>query len=306
MLEHHEYLDLASGPPIAAHRASPRSKKTQLLDAIALEDKSKLSGQHPRTPQLDFAASAKATGLLSKDAKAKKSKPSQPASPKAITDLPAPPPSIAAMISAITRNVSSSEGGTKSPALTGKRIEPKAEMFAPSDVSKMSVDGLLVALEQQDAKKAAITHSSLEDEEQFVRRSISLRKELQNLISTGKLVPARNLAVPPGAIQQLIILMTPNGSTRPHVSARAKRADSRIYIKLAEFDRSRLSTASGSTNTLIDLPVRDLIIRSSCTRSVLEVQQSSINFGACEKGEVRSKTIVLHVSQGRSLLSEIH
>jgi hypothetical protein len=37
------------------------------------------------------------------------------------------------------------------------------------------------------------------------------------------------------------------------------------------------------------------VIRSSCVRSVLEVQQSSINFGGCEKGEVRSKTIVIEV-----------
>lgn len=293
LLEPHEYLDLAAGPPIASHRSSPRSKKTQLLDSIELEDKSKLSGQHPKIPRLDFAASARATGLTGKELKGKRTKPSSPASPKLLAD-PLPPPSLSAMIAALSSEASLANGGTKSPALTGKRVEAKAEMFSASDVSKLSVDDLLVALEQQDIKKASITHSNLEEEEQYVRRSISLRKELQNLVSSGKLVPAQTLHVPPGSSRQLIVLMTPNGSTRPHISNRAKRADSRIFIKLVEFDRSLLSHVSVSTSEVPDLPVRDLIIRSTCVRSVLEVQQSSINFGACEKGEAKSKTIVLH------------
>ncbi len=206
-----------------------------------------------------------------------------------------PPPSLTAMIAALKSEASVPNGAAKSPALTGKRAEPKAEMFSASDVSKLSVDELLVAFEQQDEKKAAITHSTLEEEERFVRRTISLRKELQNLVSCGKLVPVCNLSVPPQSSRQLVVLMTPNGSTRPHISNRAKRADSRIFIKLAEFDRSLLT--SSPKDELTDLPVRDLIIRSSCVRSVLEVQQSSINFGGCEKGEVKSKTIVVHVSR---------
>ncbi|KAK4689736.1 hypothetical protein P7C73_g398, partial [Tremellales sp. Uapishka_1] len=285
LLEDHEYLDLASGPPIAAHRASPRSKKTHLLDSIELEDKSKLSGQHPKIPKLDFAASAKATGLFSKDAKPKKTKP--PTSPR-LDDMP-PLPSLQALISSITNKASSPELGTKSPALTAKRAEPKSEMFNASDISKMSVDELLIAVEQHDARRASITHSTPEEEEQFVRRTISLRKELTNLVSAGKLISAKTLSVPSQSSRQLIVIMTPNGDIRPTVTTRPKRADSKIFIKLLEFDRTLLSLGGNS-----DLPVRDLIIRSSCVRSVLEVQQSSINFGNCEKGEEKSKTIVIH------------
>ena len=190
------------------------------------------------------------------------------------------------------------------PAPTAKRTEHKLEasQATATDVSKMSVEELLNAIDQHDSSRAATTHSTLtlEEEEQYVRKSISLRKELSSLTTSGKLVPAQNISVPPGASRKLIVVMTPNGSTRPHVTTRAKRADSRIYIKLLDCDRSVLSNANAD---LADLPVRELIIRSSCVRSVLEVQQRSINFGTCEKGEVKSKTIVIHVSRLSSTLS---
>ena len=334
LLEDHEYLDLAAGPPVAAHRSSPRSKRTALLDTIELEDKSKLSGQHPRIPKLDFAASAKAIGLFSKDARVKKAKPTQaavikplatlafePASTAStITDITPPfhttnqpteqssnispspilgatrhepPPSLASVMNAMNTLSTVDNGGTRSPALTAKRVEQKET--AGADVSKMTVDELLVAIEQQDSQKSSITHSTLDEEEAYVRRAMALRKELQNLIVAEKLVPARSLSVAAQASCKLIVIMTPNASTRPHISTRAKRADSRIFIKLAEFDRKLLNSAAANSE-LGELPVRDLVIRSSCVRSVLEVGQSSINFGGCEKGEVKSKTIVVQVS----------
>jgi hypothetical protein len=294
LLEDHEYLDLAAGPPVAAHRTSPRSKRTQLLDSIELEDKSKLSGQHPKIPKLDFAAGAKATGLLSKDSKGKKAKsPGMPSVSGSPNPPPSPRPNTASTINnpSLASVMESMAGPAKSPALTAKRIELKPEVVTNSDVSKMSVDDLLLAIEVQDHKLASMTHATPDDEEQFVKRTLALRKELQNLITNGKVVPARTLSVAPKTARSLIVVMTPNGSTRPHVSTKAKRADSRIFIKLADFDRTLLS--SGSNPDLGELPVRDLVVRSSCVRSVLEVQQSSINFGSCDKGEVKSKTIVV-------------
>jgi len=288
-LENHEYLDLAAGPPISAHRTSPRSKKSQLLDSIEFEDKSKLSGQHPKIPNLDFAASAKATGLLKKEVRPKKPKPHPPSTPTKAEQVQSSLGAIAKILLPDEKEI------VKSPALTAKKAESKTELSNTTEINKMTVDDLLLAIEQHDLRRASITHSTLEEEEAFVRRSISLRKELSSLTASGKLVSARNISIPPGSDRQLIVVMTPNGSTRPHITTRAKRADSRVYIKLLDFDRSKLSNAN---TDLADLPVRDLIIRSSCVRSVLEVQQSSINFGTCEKGEVKSKTIVIHVSLG--------
>ncbi|WVQ85709.1 hypothetical protein IAT38_007875 [Cryptococcus sp. DSM 104549] len=346
LLEPHEYLDLAAGPPTVAHRNSPRSKRTQLLETIELEDKSKLSGQHPRVPKLDFAASAKATGLLGKEGKEKEGKekegkgkkkhghghghgaagaaakgPGTETAPGTGDHTPTTPTkpkphlgSLALVNRLLPGGIGGPSAGLKSPALTAKRIQPILEpptSMSPADLSKMTPDQLLLAVEQHDARRASISHSSLEEEEAYVRRTIALRKELQNLVTTGKLIPARTLAVAPGASRGLIVIMTPNPSIRPHISTRAKRADSRVFIKLVEFDRTLLNAARQATPGVggvpitpgdgglgmpegAELPIRDLIIRSSCVRSVLEVQQSSINFGACDKGESKSKMIVIH------------
>ena len=303
LLEDHEYLDLASGPPVSAHRTSPRSKRTQLLDSIELEDRSKLSGQHPKVPNLDFAASAKATGLLSKDAKPKKKSIPNPKSPSPpMSDTPRTPvPNINTAVNKLINEAS--DGRLKSPALTAKRVDTKIDTSPAAEISKMTVDELLAALEQHDALRLTVTHTTLEEEETYVRRHVALRKELQNLISTRKLVPASSVSVAAHTIRQLIALMTPNGSIRPHITTKPKRSDSRIFIRLVDFDRSLLfpsapgtplsTAAKASKAESGDLPVRDLVLRSSCVRSVLEVQQSSINFGQCDKGEAKSKTIVI-------------
>ncbi|WRT68197.1 uncharacterized protein IL334_005172 [Kwoniella shivajii] len=361
LLEPHEYLDLACGPPVCAHR-SPRTKRFALLDSIESEDNTKLSGKNDKLLKLDFAAVAKAAGLVGKEAKTKKKHPhhhnnhhqhhetmiaasempsalqspnqsgetSQLTSPKPMTapftHEPSPvliPPAsqkpemklnLATLASQVMQRIIPETGGRKSPALTAKRpLDLKMtenSSAAPTDPSKMSVDELLLTIEQHDSLRSSIIHSTLEEEETFVRRTIALRKELHNVISSGKLVPARTVKVDSKQAKGIIVVMTPNGSTRPHVGVRAKRADSRVFIKLVEFDRSLLSNAGRSSsllpehngiddNALIDkitaeLPIRDLIIRSSCVRSVLEVQQTSINFGGCDKGEVREKTIVIH------------
>ncbi|WVN85502.1 uncharacterized protein L203_100648 [Cryptococcus depauperatus CBS 7841] len=343
LLESHEYLDLACGPPLSAHRSSPHSKRAQLLESIELADKSKLSGQHSKIPKLDFAASAKGAGLVGRDGKKKKylhthghhssgladgkanSKVDENANEKARTapqtgehtpTTPTKKPHLGSLALINKFLPDESSNGLKSPALTAKKAEAQvSQTIDPSaDLSKMTVDQLLLAIDQHDAKKASITHTTLEEEETFVRRTIALRKELQNFINGGKLVPAKILRVKPGETIGLIVIMTPNPSIRPHISTRAKRADSRIYIKLLEFDQSLLDAAMAavdmshtSSNVNVEakphntdmlrgteLPIRDLIIKSSCVRSVLEVQQSSINFGACDKGEIKSKTIVIH------------
>jgi hypothetical protein len=307
LLDDHEYLDLASGPPGPIHhRTLPSSKRAQQLETIALEDKTLLSGKHPRVLKLDFAASAKSSGLVSKDVKAKKSKSTggtkrDPATPtksqlsKSVTAAPSSPTTPSRNFKPSLLD-STSSLGTKSPALTGKRIELKTDPTKASDVTKLTPEELIVALEQHDGRRhqSAVSHFTPEEEEQYVRRLLALRKELQNSITTGRFVPARVLTVPPGASRQVVVVMTPNGSTRPHVTTRTKRAESRIYIKVLDYDQSLLSNAVGHTPDLHDLPVRDLLVRSSCVRSVLEVQQSSINFGACERGEVKSRTIVIH------------
>lgn len=302
LLDDAEYLDLACGPPTSAHRHSPASKVMPTLETIAQEDKSTLSGQHPKILKLDFAASAKSSGLVGKE-KIKKPKssagikrepvtPTKPPASTTSTEMTPASPSVSIMR---TPGLKQSPE-IKSPALTGRRAELKTDPTAITDVTKLTPEELLVAIEQHETKRSAsaVTHFSPEEEEQYVRRLLALRKELQSHISSGQFVTARVLTVPPGASRQIVVVMTPNGSTRPHVTTRAKRSESRIFITLLEYDHTHLSCIMGPSADLSELPVRDLVIRSSCVRSVLEVQQSSINFGTIERGEVKSRTIVIH------------
>lgn len=312
LLDDIEYLDVASGPPISANRTPAHSKRTHLLETIALQDKTKLSGQHPKALKLDFAASAKSSGLVSKEnnregrlRKAKSAAGSSRRDPSVRRDPSTPtkqavkvndgaPPSPSSSI--LRTPVVKQQIGVKSPALTGRRLELKSDPACVADVNKLSPDELLAAIEHMDAKRssASVTHLDPEQEEAYVRRLLDLRKELRGQISSGKFVPARVLTVPPGSSRQLVVVMTPNGSTRPHVTTRAKRSEQRIYIRLLEYDHGLLSAVMGAHADLSELPVRDLVIRSSCVRSVLEVQQSSINFGTCERGEMKSRMIVIH------------
>lgn len=296
LLDDAEYLDLASGPPTAAHRQFPGSKRAHLLDTIAHEDKSVLSGRHPKAVKLDFAASAKSNGLVSKD------KPKKTKANSAPKREPVTPTKVITTGSSETTPASpvlrtpglKQPTDSKSPALTGRRADLKSDPAAVADVTKLSPDELLVAIEQHEAKRSASANFGPEEEEHYVRRLLALRKEFQNDIASRQFVAARVLTVPPGSSRQVVVVMTPNGSTRPHVTTRAKRSESRIFITLLEYDHTLLSTVMGPSVNLSTLPVRDLVIRSSCVRSVLEVQQSSINFGTIERGEVKSRTIVIH------------
>lgn len=307
LLDDQDYLDLATGPPTSHKTAPQHSKRDQKLENISYEDKTKLAGKHPRVPDIDFAALAKSNGLLSKDVKTKKSKstagskrdpstPTKSSRSERTEKKPTTPPSPShpTGASALKQSLLKSQG-PKSPALTGKRQEPKGDPSG-TDVANLTADELILALEQHDAKRAqtSVNHFTPEEEEHYVKRLIALRKELQNAVQAGKFVPARTLTVPPGSSRQLIVVLTPNGSTRPHITTRAKRAESRIFIKLVDYDKTMLNAVVGDSHDVNELPVRDLVIRSSCVRSVLEVQQSSINFGTCERGDTKSRTIVIH------------
>jgi hypothetical protein len=61
--------------------------------------------------------------------------------------------------------------------------------------------------------------------------------------------------------------MKPSGSTRPQVQGdRSRRQDSRIFIRLVEFDRSLGASLTGRSVDIEEMPVRELLVRSSMTR----------------------------------------
>ncbi|KAJ1026835.1 hypothetical protein NDA16_002132 [Ustilago loliicola] len=183
-----------------------------------------------------------------------------------------------------------------SPALTGKRKAPPV-LSNPVDVSRMSLEDLLAAVEVQTSVLSTFFLGSPEAEEQFVRAEINLRRELQSSIDSGKLIPLEVLEVAPQSEGQVIAVYHPSGSTRPHIQGNARKQDSRIFMRLIDFDMSvvrRSEEFSGMAELEADeLPVRDLMLRSNTCRSLLELGQPHINFGHMEKGDSKTRKIFI-------------
>ncbi|TKY85422.1 hypothetical protein EX895_005584 [Sporisorium graminicola] len=183
-----------------------------------------------------------------------------------------------------------------SPALTGKRKAPPV-LSNPVDVSRMSLEDLLAAVEAQTSMLSTFFLGSPEAEEQFVRAEINLRRELQSSIDAGKLVPLEVLEVAPASEGQVIAVYHPSGSTRPHIQGNARKQDSRIFMRLIDFDMGIVRQSdefSGMAELEADeLPVRDLMLRSNTCRSLLELGQPHINFGHMEKGDSKTRKILI-------------
>ena len=211
-----------------------------------------------------------------------------PPGPHAKAAPPAPPPSAPAPPTADTT------AGSTPPALTGRR-RTHPVLSDALDVARLDLDALLAALEAQPSSLATVPTRSLEAEERFVRTEINLRRALQESIDAGRLVPIGMLEVPPHAEVPVVAVYTPNGSTRPHIQGTARKQDSRIFLRLLEFDASRMAHAPEfemlQGRDVDELPVRDLMVRSNVCRSMLELGQPHINFGQMETGERRERKL---------------
>lgn len=183
-----------------------------------------------------------------------------------------------------------------SPALTGKRKAPPA-LSNPVDVSRLPIEDLLAAVEAQASMLSTFFLGSPEAEEQFVRAEINLRRELQSSIDAGKLIPLEVLEVAPRSEGQVIAVYHPSGSTRPHIQGTARKQDSRIFMRLIDFDmgvvRQSEEFAGMAELEADELPVRDLMLRSNTCRSLLELGQPHINFGYMEKGDSKTRKILI-------------
>ncbi|SNX83766.1 uncharacterized protein MEPE_02474 [Melanopsichium pennsylvanicum] len=183
-----------------------------------------------------------------------------------------------------------------SPALTGKRKAPPV-LSNPVDVSRMSLEDLLAAVEAQASMLSTFFLGSPEAEERFVRAEINLRRELQSSIDAGKLIPLEVLEVAPHSEGQVFAVYHPSGSTRPHIQGNARKQDSRVFMRLIDFDMGvvrRSEEFSGMAELEADeLPVRDLMLRSNTCRSLLELGQPHINFGHMEKGDSKTRKILI-------------
>ncbi|KAI8335710.1 hypothetical protein BC941DRAFT_429143 [Chlamydoabsidia padenii] len=144
-------------------------------------------------------------------------------------------------------------------------------------------------------------------EEQFVRHQLAWRRELERLIEKGDLVQTSLVHVDPEGEEEVVIVFTPNGETKPHVKSAPKKQDGRIFLRLVDFDRDIEQT---EFENLLDLdqcniPLREVIVRAQLCRSVMDLGQKNINFGMVERNERHAKSIVLHNRSETPLLYAI-
>ncbi|KAJ3113489.1 hypothetical protein HDU96_003356 [Phlyctochytrium bullatum] len=158
------------------------------------------------------------------------------------------------------------------------------------DNAEAPVDNLIMLLEDGLGVSPPL-FSKASAEEKFVRGQIHLRRELENLISSGKIVPASFIEIPPEENVQLIL-------------SKPRKIDAKIFIRLIDFDRSieQPHFEQLLQSDLSAIPVRELMIRSSICRSIMELGQKYINFGSLDKNEPKTKTIVIRNKSEAPLL----
>ena len=298
-----EPLDLASGPPVDAARLSAKARRVQRLQARDGDGDAPADTRHARTRTP--VAPARRTGAAS----------AAPAVDRAAGGASPSPPRTAGGggsggaggSGSGSRSAGGGAGGAPttprataarthaSPALTGQLRAAAPMLSDPAEVAHLNLDELIAALVAQSPNLSTFFLRGLEAEERVVRTEINLQRALRAAIESGQLVPIGMLHVPPHAEVQVVAVYTPNGSTRPHIQGTARKQDSRIFLRLLEFDAARAAHlpefAALQRRDIDELPVRDLMVRSTVCRSMLELGQPHINFGAMDKGEKRERKI---------------
>lgn len=291
LLRDFEYLDLASGPPVDDRRISVKSKKYQMLDAQET-GRGIVSNKGRHTPDLTAkkgTGSAQTTSTSGAGAHGD-------GDGKNSTQYNALPAALARDIHHEGGRRTQGSSARASPALTGKR-KAAPMLYDSLDVSKLSLDELIAAVESLDCSLSSVFLSNPRAEEQSVRTEVNLQRELTNAISESRLLPIEMLVLEPGEEKQVLAIYTPNGSTRPHIVGNARKQDSRIFIRLVDFSTEGLTFGADLKPMLQldhdELPVRELMVKSNLCRSLMELSQPHINFGHMQKGETKARKIVI-------------
>ncbi|KAG0344399.1 hypothetical protein BG004_004500 [Podila humilis] len=176
-------------------------------------------------------------------------------------------------------------------------------------LSEQPLDVVLSALDANSATGKTMLFYKPADEERFVKDKMKLTRELQNAIGSGELVPVSVVSVPPETEHQLFILFTPSSIFRDHIKGIPKKQDARIFLRLVDFDQGIVAN-NPQFQALLDgdvnlIPLREIMVRSSLVRSIMDLGQNNINFGTMDKGEKRTKTIIIHNRSKEPLLYHI-
>lgn len=188
---------------------------------------------------------------------------------------------------------------------TSAELRPESASF----LSERPLDTVLTALDANSAAGGMMLFHRPADEEHFVKEKMKLTRELQNAIASGELAPMSVVSVPPETEHQLFVLFTPSSTFRDHIKGIPKKQDARIFFRLVDFDQETVAN-NPQFRALLDgdvnqIPLREIMVRSSLVRSIMDLGQNNINFGTMDKGEKRTKTIVIQNRSKEPLLYHI-
>ncbi|KAF9189592.1 hypothetical protein BGZ50_000692 [Haplosporangium sp. Z 11] len=176
-------------------------------------------------------------------------------------------------------------------------------------VNERSLDIVLAAMDANSRAGGSTMFFKPAEEELYVKERMKLTRELQNAITSKELIQISDVSIPPETEHQLVILFTPSSTVREHIKGIPKNQDARIFLRLVDFDRETVAN-NPQFRPLLDgdlgqIPLREIIVRSSLVRSIMDLGQNNINFGVMDKGEKRTKTIVIQNRSKEPLLYHI-
>ncbi|KXS18827.1 hypothetical protein M427DRAFT_176995 [Gonapodya prolifera JEL478] len=130
-------------------------------------------------------------------------------------------------------------------------------------------------------------------EEQYVRSLIMLRRDFDQALVQGVLVPATEITIGARQIHRVVLML--NAVARPFDHSKTKqRKDFKLLVRMVDFQKD--ISANGFEPFIRGdhrPPVRELLVRASVTRSLIDLGQHHFNFGSMERGQKRQKTFVL-------------
>ncbi|KAJ1732042.1 hypothetical protein LPJ61_002238 [Coemansia biformis] len=138
---------------------------------------------------------------------------------------------------------------------------------------------------------------SPQEENEYVRRQVDLRKYLDLLVESGFLRPARRIAIPALDDTPVLVILRPTGTPGPADKTLSLRLDANLYFRLAGLPGDMLPFTDNPQHAAFSsadqLPMRRFLIQASLCDSELEIGQKSINVGNMQVDEASRKYLVV-------------
>ncbi|KAH6570662.1 hypothetical protein BASA62_004240 [Batrachochytrium salamandrivorans] len=185
--------------------------------------------------------------------------------------------------------------------------DPLSLLFA--DViqgSKLTIDALLLLIEKSTGVLPPLfPRASLE--ENYAKSQLMLKREFESAIEGGRLSPTSIVNIEPESSVTIILVLKALGSDMPHVQGKPRKHDAHVFLRMQKFDMDIKQPQFEQLlrGGLDAIPVRELMLRISLYRSIMELGQKNINFGVLDKNERRNKSIVIRNNSEAPLLYTI-